>query len=50
MKERCGIFLLAGMWSLKAAVYLLIMTVGNSLGGMLIPAVKKLEAAGKPAV
>lgn len=43
-------FFLAGMWSLKAAAYLLIMTVGNSLGGMLIPAVKKLEAAGKPAV
>lgn len=35
-------FFLAGMWSLKAVAYLLIMTVGNSLGGMLIPAVKKL--------
>lgn len=35
-------FFLAGMWSLKAVGYLLIMTVGNSLGGMLIPAVKKL--------
>ncbi len=40
-------FFLAGMWSLKAVGYLLIMTVGNSLGGMLIPAVKKLEIVGK---
>lgn len=43
-------FFLAGMWSLKAMAYLLIMTLGNSLGGMLIPAVKRLEAAGKAAV
>lgn len=35
-------FSLAGMWSLKAVIYLFIMTAGNSLGGMLIPAVKKL--------
>lgn len=35
-------FSLAGMWSLKAAAYLFLMTLGNSLGGMAIPAVKKL--------
>lgn len=35
-------FTLAGAWSLKAFLYLLLMTLGNSLGGMLIPAVKKI--------
>lgn len=34
-------FTLAGAWSPKAAGYLLIMTLGNSLGGMLIPALKR---------
>lgn len=33
-------FTLAGVWSGKAFLYLLLMTLGNSLGGMLIPAVK----------
>lgn len=33
---------LAGAWSVKAVIYLLIMTLGNSIGGMLIPAVKKM--------
>ncbi|KMZ53367.1 formate/nitrite transporter family protein [Dorea sp. D27] len=37
-------FTLAGAWSPKAAGYLLIMTLGNSLGGMLIPAITKVEA------
>ncbi len=34
-------FSLAGAWSVKAIVYLLIMTIGNSIGGILIPFVKK---------
>ena len=34
-------FTLAGAWSLKAVLYLLIMTLGNSLGGMFIPFVMK---------
>ncbi len=33
-------FTLAGMWSLKTCGYLLVMTLGNSLGGMLIPSIK----------
>lgn len=37
-------FSLAGAWSLKAFGYLLIMTIGNSLGGMLIPGVKRITA------
>lgn len=35
-------FTLAGAWSFKTVAYLLIMTLGNSVGGMLIPAVKKV--------
>nr|WP_296262893.1 formate/nitrite transporter family protein [uncultured Merdimonas sp.] len=35
-------FTLAGVWSVKTFLYLLLMTLGNSLGGMLIPAVKKI--------
>lgn len=34
-------FSLAGVWSMKAIAYLLIMTFGNSIGGMLIPWTKK---------
>lgn len=34
-------FSLAGMWSGKAVLYLLIMTLGNSLGGCFIPVVRK---------
>ena len=37
-------FSLAGVWSGKAVLYLLLMTLGNSAGGLLIPA---LEAFGK---
>ena len=33
-------FSIAGAWSLKSIVYLIIMTLGNSLGGMLIPSLK----------
>lgn len=36
-------FSMGGGWSLKAVGYLLIMTLGNSVGGMLIPLVKKLR-------
>ena len=35
-------FSMGNIWSLKVIGYLLIMTVGNSLGGMLIPFVKKV--------
>lgn len=35
-------FSLAGAWSLKTCLYLLIMTLGNSVGGILIPMIKKL--------
>lgn len=34
-------FSLAGSWSVKAVIYLLIMTAGNSVGGMLLPLIKK---------
>ncbi len=36
-------FSLAGAWSAKAFGYLLIMTAGNSLGGMLIPFIKRIS-------
>lgn len=35
-------FTLAGVWSGNTVVYLLVMTLGNSVGGMFIPFVKKL--------
>lgn len=35
-------FSMGNIWNLKVIGYLLIMTVGNSLGGMLIPFVKKV--------
>ncbi len=34
-------FTFAGVWSLKVMLYLLIMTIGNSLGGMFIPFIMK---------
>ena len=34
-------FSIAGAWSLKTIVYLIIMTLGNSLVGVLIPSLKK---------
>ena len=37
-------FFLAGSFTLKTLAYLLIMTVGNSIGGLLIPAATKLSA------
>lgn len=36
-------FTLAGMWSGKAVGYLLVMTVGNACGGVLIPLCRKLR-------
>ena len=36
-------FSIAGAWSLKTIVYLIIMTLGNSLGGMLIPSLKNCK-------
>ena len=36
-------FSLAGVWSVKAFLYLLIMTAGNSIGGILIPLIKKVK-------
>lgn len=35
-------FSLAGAWSLRAIIYLLLMTLGNSVGGILLPLVKKV--------
>lgn len=35
-------FSLAGAWSLRAVIYLLLMTLGNSVGGILPPLVKKV--------
>lgn len=35
-------FTLAGAWSLRAVIYLLLMTLGNSVGGILLPLVKKV--------
>lgn len=35
-------FSLAGAWSLRAVIYLLLMTLGNSAGGILLPLVKKV--------
>lgn len=35
-------FSLAGAWSLRAVIYLLLMTLGNSVGGILLPWVKKV--------
>lgn len=37
-------FSLAGAWSVKAVGYLIVMTLGNSVGGMLIPYVKSITA------
>lgn len=34
-------FTLAGMWSVKALLCILVITLGNSVGGVLIPLVKK---------
>ena len=34
-------FTLSGSWSAKALGYMMIMTLGNAAGGMLIPLVKK---------
>ena len=32
----------AGVWFLKALVYILVMTLGNSAGGMFIPFIRKV--------
>lgn len=37
-------FSLAGMWSGKTLLYILVMTLGNSAGGVLIPLIRKLCA------
>lgn len=34
---------LANMWTVKAFGYLLLMTIGNSLGGMIIPFIKEIK-------
>lgn len=36
-------FSLASVWSLKAILYILIMIIGNSLGGLLIPSIIKIS-------
>lgn len=40
-------FSMAGMWSISAFVRVLVISLGNALGGMLIPLVKKLNEASK---
>lgn len=36
-------FSIAGAWSIKAIGYLLVMTLGNSIGGLIIPAIKLIR-------
>lgn len=38
-------FSMAGMWSAKAFLCILVITLGNSIGGMLIPLGKKLQSS-----
>lgn len=40
-------FFLSGSFTVKTLIYLLIMTAGNSIGGLLIPAVSKLTGSKK---
>ena len=35
---------IAGMWSAKAVIYVIIMTLGNSVGGVIIPLIRKWTA------
>ena len=37
-------FTVAGAWSGKTVLYLIVMTLGNALGGVLFPAAKKFRA------
>ncbi len=39
----CSIFCVASVWSFKAILYILIMIIGNSLGGLLIPSIIKIS-------
>ncbi len=41
-------FSMAGAWSLKALGYLLIMTFGNAVGGVLLPLLRKWKEGKKP--
>lgn len=41
-------FTVAGAWSPHALLYILIMTLGNALGGVLFPLCSKVNAAPKP--
>lgn len=36
-------YTVAGVWSVKAVAYLLVMTVGNAVGGMIIPLIRKIN-------
>ncbi len=36
-------FSIANMWSAKAVLYLIVMTLGNSVGGVLLPLARKLK-------
>ena len=40
-------FSMAGAWSGKTVLYLLIMTAGNSLGGIAVPLLRKIAAEQK---
>ena len=37
-------FSAANMWSGKAALYMLVMTLGNTCGGVIIPLCRRLKA------
>ena len=39
-------FSIAGLWSVKAVLLVIVITIGNSIGGMLIPLVKKISDKG----
>ena len=41
-------FALAGLFTRKAVVFILLAVLGNSLGGMFIPAVQSLKGEKKP--
>lgn len=42
-------FSIAGAWSGKAVLYLIVMTLGNAVGGVIFPLCKKLNAKAKAA-
>ena len=41
-------FALAGLFTARAAVFIILVVLGNSLGGMFIPAILSLKGESKP--